>query len=53
MHYKANRKEYICGAYNKNGQTKWSDHHVREHVLIEAISNDIKQVFSALSTKTI
>ncbi len=53
MHYKANRKGYICGAYNKYGHTKCSDHHVRENGLIEAISNDIKQMFSALSTKSI
>ncbi|MGG4038711.1 recombinase family protein [Heyndrickxia ginsengihumi] len=53
MHYKANRKGYICGAYNKYGHTKCSDHHVREDRLIEAISNDIKQMFSALSTKSI
>lgn len=53
MHYKANRKGYICGAYNKYGHTKCSDHHVREDRLIEAISNDVKQLFSALSTKSI
>lgn len=53
MHYKANRKGYICGAYNKYGHTKCSEHHVRENELIEAISNDIKQMFSALSTKSI
>lgn len=53
MHYKANRKGYICGSYNKYSHTKCSDHRVREDGLIEVISNDIKQMFSALSTKSI
>ncbi|EFV71676.1 resolvase domain-containing protein [Bacillus sp. BT1B_CT2] len=53
MHFKANRRGYICGAYNKHGHTKCSDHLIRENELIKAISNDVKEMFSALSTKSV
>ncbi|WP_233880278.1 recombinase family protein [Virgibacillus halodenitrificans] len=53
MHFKANRKGYICGKYNKHGNTQCSSHLVRENVLIEMISEDIKEMFSGLSTKSI
>lgn len=53
MHFKANRKGYICGKYNKHGNTQCSSHLVRENVLIEMISEDIKEMFSELSTKSI
>ena len=53
MHFKANRKGYICGTYNKHGHTKCSGHHVRENELIEIISNDIRKMFAVLSTKSV
>lgn len=53
MHFKKNRKGYICGSYNKHGQTQCSAHHIREDRLVEAISNDIKQMFTSLSTKSV
>lgn len=53
MHFKKNRSGYVCGTYNKHGHTQCSDHHVREDKLIEAISGDIKQLFSKISTKSV
>lgn len=53
MHFKKNRKGYVCGTYNKHGHTQCSDHYVRESELIEVISDDIKQMFSSLSTKSV
>jgi site-specific DNA recombinase len=53
MHYKLNRKGYICGAYNKYGHTKCTDHHVKENVLIEEITQDIREMFSSLKSDTL
>lgn len=52
MHFKANRKGYICGTYNKHGHTQCSDHHVREADLVEAITQDIRNMFSALNSES-
>lgn len=43
MHFKKNRKGYVCGAYNKHGGKACSDHMVREDVLSNKILNDINQ----------
>lgn len=51
MHFKANRKGYVCGNYNKHGHTICSDHFVREDELINVITNDIRQLFSLLSVE--
>lgn len=53
MHFKKNRKGYVCGGYNKYGHTVCSDHHVKENELVEVISADIKKLFSKFSTKSI
>lgn len=53
MHFKKSRKGYVCGGYNKHGHTLCSDHFVRENELIDVISDDIKKMFSRLSTKSI
>src|SRR5690606_8179082 len=41
LHYKKNRKGYICGKYNKLGKKACSDHHVLEQVLISTIQHDL------------
>lgn len=53
MHFKKSRKGYVCGGYNKHGRTQCSDHFVKEDELIKIISDDIKEMFSKLSTKSI
>jgi len=52
MHFKANRKGYICGNFNKHGHTQCSDHHIKETDLIEAITQDIRNMFSSLNSKS-
>lgn len=49
MHYKKNRKGYVCGNYNKHGSKACSDHIVREGELIRYIFDDIKALYSKLN----
>lgn len=51
MHFKANRKGYVCGTYNKHGHTQCSDHHIKEADLISAITQDIRSMFSSLNSE--
>lgn len=46
MHYKANRKGYVCGSYDKWGKLLCSSHIVREKDLINIIKNDINTIIS-------
>lgn len=50
MHFKANRKGYVCGNFNKHGIKACSDHVVRELNLEQAIINDISTFINALKT---
>ncbi len=52
MHFKSNRKGYICGTYNKHGYTQCSDHHIKEEDLVEAITQDIRNMFSSLNSNS-
>jgi site-specific DNA recombinase len=42
MHFKKNRKGYVCGNFNKYGSKACSDHFIKERELEEIILNDIK-----------
>ncbi|AKC64214.1 site-specific recombinase, DNA invertase Pin [Clostridium sporogenes] len=42
MHFKKNRKGYVCGSFNKHGKKACSDHIIREAELANAILSDIK-----------
>ena len=53
MHYKSNRRGYICGTYNKHGNTQCTDHHIIETDLIEAITQDFRTMFSSLKSETL
>ncbi|MEH7009355.1 recombinase family protein [Neobacillus niacini] len=44
MHYKKNRRGYVCGSYNKHGSKACSDHHVIEEKLASAILDDINKL---------
>lgn len=50
MHFKKNRRGYVCGSFNKFGKKACSDHIVREAELSNLILNDIKDFI--LSVKT-
>ena len=48
MHFKKNRKGYVCGSYNKHGKKACTDHIVREYELKAAVLDDIKLLVSRL-----
>ncbi|HEY8362528.1 MAG TPA: recombinase zinc beta ribbon domain-containing protein [Tissierellaceae bacterium] len=51
MHYKKNRRGYVCGSYNKHGSKACSEHIVREDELKTIILNDIKSLLSKLDNE--
>lgn len=48
MHFKRNRKGYVCGSFDKWGKVACESHIVRELNLIEIISNEFKNISSAI-----
>jgi len=46
MHYKKNRRGYVCGSYNKHGIKACADHHVIEEDLISDILGDIEKLLA-------
>ncbi|MEH7483331.1 recombinase family protein [Neobacillus drentensis] len=46
MHFKKNRRGYVCGSYNKHGSKACSDHHVIEDDLITAILQDVQRLIA-------
>lgn len=50
MHYKANRKGYVCGSYNKHGRKACTDHHVLDLSLRQSILADIQSLMSSLKS---
>lgn len=44
MHYRAERKGYICGTYSKKGKEYCTSHVVKESALSSAILDDINQL---------
>lgn len=49
MHYKANKKGYVCGAYDKRGKSCCTSHIVREAELKDAILADINMLIEQLN----
>jgi site-specific DNA recombinase len=49
MHYKKNRKGYVCGNYNKHGLRACTDHFVRENKLSILLLTDIKTFSNKLN----
>lgn len=45
MHFKKNRKGYVCGNYNKHGIKACSDHHIREVNLTDKVITDINRLY--------
>lgn len=52
MHFKKNRKGYVCGTSVKLGKNVCSDHIVREADLSEVILKDLNSFINSYSTKT-
>ncbi|KKB40009.1 MULTISPECIES: recombinase family protein [Bacillaceae] len=44
MHYRINRKGYICGSYAKHGKKACSSHVIKEQLLKEIILDDLKKM---------
>ncbi|MDQ0159738.1 recombinase family protein [Alkalibacillus salilacus] len=51
MHFKQNRKGYVCGNFNKRGITACTDHHIREDEIKRIIKSDIKKLYKKLNQK--
>ena len=51
MHFKKNRKGYVCGSFNKHGKKACSDHIIREAELANAILSDIKFMLSNIKNE--
>ncbi|MCI1858128.1 MAG: recombinase family protein [Sporolactobacillus sp.] len=51
MHYKNNRKGYVCGSFDKHGSVLCSDHIIRESDLVDVITSDIKSLYTHISSK--
>lgn len=52
MHFKKNRRGYVCWLYDKPGNKACTDYIVRENELIETILNEIKLLSSSFNNKT-
>jgi site-specific DNA recombinase len=53
MHFKKNRKGYVCGSFNKHGKKACSDHIIRETDLSNAILTDIKFMLSNIRNEKV
>lgn len=52
MHFKKNRKGYICGSFNKHGIKAYSSHIIREQNLKDIILSDIDFILTTISNKS-
>lgn len=52
MHFKKNRKGYICGSFNKHGIKACSSHIIREQNLKDIILSDIDFILPTISNKS-
>ena len=52
MHFKKNRKGYICGSFNKHGIKACSSHIIREQNLKDIILSDIDFILTTISNKS-
>lgn len=53
MHFKKNRKGYVCGSFNHHGKKACSDHIVRESALTSSILSDLRHFISALKDESV
>lgn len=53
LHFKKNRKGYVCGNYNKHGKKACSEHFIKESQLAEIILEDIRSIASKLNLNSV
>ncbi len=53
MHFKKNRKGYICGNFNKHGYKACTSHIIRENSLKNLIMSDIKFILDTIKKKSL
>lgn len=53
LHYKANRKGYVCAGYNRHGKDVCSSHFIKEEDLEKIILNDFKNILSKINHEKI
>ena len=53
LHYKANRKGYVCAGYNRHGKDVCSSHLIKEEDLEKVILADLKNILSKINNKKI
>lgn len=53
MHFKKNRKGYICGNFNKHGYKACTSHIIHENLLKNIIMSDINFVLDTIKNKTL
>ena len=49
FHFKANRRGYICGGYNKYGVNVCTDHLIHEQTLIDIVTADLNELTNRIS----
>lgn len=49
MHFKKNRKGYVCGSYNKHGLKACSDHYVSEIDLTDKVITNLNKIYLKFS----
>lgn len=53
LHFKKNRKGYVCGNYNKHGKKACSEHFIKEAELAEIILADIRTISTKLNLDSV
>ncbi|MDS9470862.1 recombinase family protein [Sporosarcina pasteurii] len=53
LHFKKNRKGYVCGNYNKHGSKACSEHFIKEKELEKIILEDIRGIANKLNLKDV
>ncbi|MCC0665441.1 recombinase family protein [Clostridioides sp. ZZV15-6597] len=53
LHYKANRKGYVCAGYNRHGKDVCSSHFIKEEDLEKIILGDLRCLLSKINHKKI
>lgn len=53
MHFKKNRRGYVCGNFNKHGKKACTDHIIRENELSNIILTDIRLMLSNIKNERV
>lgn len=53
LHYKANRKGYVCAGYNRHGKDVCSSHFIKESELEQLILDDLNNLLSKINQEKV